>query len=1376
MIACAGKNHPSLISSCWADLHPLLSAAFADNTPTVRAGALKVVEELLLARSQALSARAVLTPSVGGGQHSSSSSSTIGKLSSISSAAAAADLDVDSEDTANGVGSTSISNSSETLWEFLQPISSSSSSSSLLAAQTPSSSDVPVDAAAVTPPQNGNLVNSSPITVQSLLSIYLRAALSDVSPVVRAEAAMCISCLFPKDWLSFLKNVESSSSTEKDAVSGFEAALQQRDSILKQLVAVAFDASPKVRVAAARAFGAYLAFPEWKTQPFAQLAAKVLLVLMSDDNLQVRAKASWALGNLCSPAANSSSLTVSSSSSSSSAAVAAAAAHHHHGVLTTAASHLSGQHSNIVQTVFPYAHETSSRCMWSPSQCTSVTAAVSAADDSHLNILAPLELYNGFGSSQSMLLSLLTLPLLRVVTQATLRAAGDHDKVSCTAVRTLGYCVQALLFHWLPLPTDVRDVVNPVILANLRPGIAPTSVKRAEAGPCPDDDLIKASMLALADIVAGSTSSSSSSSSAANSSSSPLIATISSSSSSLSNQTKAPSAKWLDVGEEDDHRDIISKRLQGKNMSAFESQQQQQQQNTTADVADDETIGLSGPISNTSGGGGRIAQGPPVKDKDEKSTSIAGGRGGGGGGSGAAASKFRFNKDGKTTPGGGKKGPGMDSGNWRERSSPSSSSSSSTLNINSSATIASIVPPPIVSSSLSPVTSTPDNKLSSVNINGRSSSATVINIPVMLNSPSSASASPNSEPAMKVRWNACHAVYQIVPLTHRLVSTHPGPAGGSSSAAATLAAAAAFNRSGDSSMATSTVIGHNSLQSPPNLVDNDDKDDNSKSMLLSLNSLLPGATTSTTNNGLVSSSTGGGGGGGGMVDLSQPSPSRPKVRRNEASGQSLMWAGVDHLSTANSPFLPKGSSSHAVAVSVAASTLLTPPLASIRPASPTEGDSGSGGIGIGGGGGGSLNSSLPPSLAPSMTSTPQRFSISSNSPLPYQSSSSSATTSAISSSSHHHHSAGGAVVITDPTLPSVRIGTTWVPPVLAALQVALSLCVNFKVRIAAAQALGSVPSRTSYRIPLPPSLSLLPPSEVSSTVMPVAMALQATAAVLQTTSPHSTSSPLLLNSGGAGGGGLISNSSNVINANSPASTAAQAILGYLSPALQRPGFDAYPPALVGLVHALENSEQTSDFTEYRYKDQLKGVIRLALLKTILLAERIDYGVSKSFFDSKAELLYEWLCAEEALLLLLSAGADSAPPVSSSSSNVITQGASGRRSSQAIHMSSSLSSSDDQSSTASLHINESFIAAFGPSSSSSSSAPPASPTRPVGMSLDDVPVRASRLPVFGTLQAHPSIEPSYVKDCFRRLASLFGSRVKTVPADLLRRFQEKAGGL
>ena len=41
------------------------------------------------------------------------------------------------------------------------------------------------------------------------------------------------------------------------------------------------------------------------------------------------------------------------------------------------------------------------------------------------------------------------------------------------------------------------------------------------------------------------------------------------------------------------------------------------------------------------------------------------------------------------------------------------------------------------------------------------------------------------------------------------------------------------------------------------------------------------------------------------------------------------------------------------------------------------------------------------------------------------------------------------------------------------------------------------------------------------------------------------------------------------------------------------------------------------------------------------------------------------------------------------------------------------------------------------------------------------------------RAVPQLEGRDVREAFRRLAALFGSRVKTVPQELLRRFQEKA---
>jgi hypothetical protein len=161
------------------------------------------------------------------------------------------------------------------------------------------------------------------------------------------------------------------------------------------------------------------------------------------------------------------------------------------------------------------------------------------------------------------------------------------------------------------------------------------------------------------------------------------------------------------------------------------------------------------------------------------------------------------------------------------------------------------------------------------------------------------------------------------------------------------------------------------------------------------------------------------------------------------------------------------------------------------------------------------------------------------------------------------------------------------------------------------------------------------------------------------------------------------------------------------------------------VHALECSEQTSDFTEYRYKDQLKGAIRLALCRTLLLAENMDYGRSKPFFDAKAPLLLQWLCAEEALIFAMM-GATPGPPPPQAQHTPQPQAP------------QSLAQQQAQASLAEPNGGSSGGGIDGRAAAalrSASLGPPPSPTRPAHLSLDDVPVRTTPLPVFGSLQPH-----------------------------------------
>jgi len=188
------------------------------------------------------------------------------------------------------------------------------------------------------------------------------------------------------------------------------------------------------------------------------------------------------------------------------------------------------------------------------------------------------------------------------------------------------------------------------------------------------------------------------------------------------------------------------------------------------------------------------------------------------------------------------------------------------------------------------------------------------------------------------------------------------------------------------------------------------------------------------------------------------------------------------------------------------------------------------------------------------------------------------------------------LIVSDATLPSVTVGCTWVPPLLAALLRAVTKGGgNFKVRIAAAQALARVPSRAAYRIP---------------------------------------GSPAVL--GGAGGGAAAAVAS--------LGGDGAAVASYASPALQQPGYDAFHPALAVLLAALRvggaGEEQEAagagwgrEFDEHRYRGALTAAIRCTLLGMLPLAERLDYvRAGGSMWEEHAPFLLAWLAAEEAALV------------------------------------------------------------------------------------------------------------------------------------------------
>lgn len=179
---------------------------------------------------------------------------------------------------------------------------------------------------------------------------------------------------------------------------------------------------------------------------------------------------------------------------------------------------------------------------------------------------------------------------------------------------------------------------------------------------------------------------------------------------------------------------------------------------------------------------------------------------------------------------------------------------------------------------------------------------------------------------------------------------------------------------------------------------------------------------------------------------------------------------------------------------------------------------------------------------------------------------------------------GGVLRVTDPTLPSVTVGCTWAPPLLAALQRALVGSGNYKVRIAAAQALAVVPSRQSYRIP---------------------------------------------GDGGDGSDESAATAAGVASAAAGSATLCEAATAYTSPRLQQPGYDGFPASLASLVAALRRcAAAPGDYVDYRYRGALTAAVRVALLRMLPLAERRDYARGQALLEEAAGFLYGWLVLEE----------------------------------------------------------------------------------------------------------------------------------------------------
>lgn len=332
------------------------------------------------------------------------------------------------------------------------------------------------------------------LTPVSLLRTYLPRACRDSAPAVRAGALACLSHALPADWAAAM------------GAPG-PTATRLRIDLLGALHECGRDTAAAVREGAARVWGAYAALPAWRTPLFARPAAGALLhALCADDSGAVRARAAWALSQLCA---------------------------------TAVAAPRGEDDSGAVARLLPLPGEDAASLPPPPPLNPLVRSLIDAhatdsgdADDS---------------CSPSVLVALLSLPVVRTVLQVAGRAvASEGDRVASAALRAMGAGCAALLLHWLPRPQPSESAAEAAVLSGANSGGGGGGGGSFRA--CPDDALVLGGLLVLAEVVAREPAAAGPGAQAKHASVQP--------------DASSATARWQDVADDVDVRALIAARAQ----------------------------------------------------------------------------------------------------------------------------------------------------------------------------------------------------------------------------------------------------------------------------------------------------------------------------------------------------------------------------------------------------------------------------------------------------------------------------------------------------------------------------------------------------------------------------------------------------------------------------------------------------------------------------------------------------------------------------------------------------------------------------------------------------------------------------------------------
>ncbi|KAJ0411768.1 hypothetical protein ATCC90586_006727 [Pythium insidiosum] len=246
------------------------------------------------------------------------------------------------------------------------------------------------------------------------MATHLIRAFHDTSHHVRASVCACFTLLRPVDWV-YLKErpcvsrLPAARANGSGSGSGSGGTTPSLDTYTRIFLQTPRDSSPVVRAAGFRLLGSLCLAPAFKARELSATVVTAALEALSDSTLNVRVRAAWALGNVCTTLGPE--------------AVAVAPAH------TMDADVVSASSS-------PWA-----------------TALASAAACSSLSPSPPTPLPPPPPTPPTVLYDLLPAYQLRHVVEKMLVFINDNDKVASSVARTLG-----LVCRWVYFAPFVESI------------------------------------------------------------------------------------------------------------------------------------------------------------------------------------------------------------------------------------------------------------------------------------------------------------------------------------------------------------------------------------------------------------------------------------------------------------------------------------------------------------------------------------------------------------------------------------------------------------------------------------------------------------------------------------------------------------------------------------------------------------------------------------------------------------------------------------------------------------------------------------------------------------------------------------------------------